>query len=78
VTHAKGKRRGQGEDSIYWASSKSRHVGAVSLGFTSAARAVCGLSEAGTFGVCCGSDVWEAKHAERVAQTDEGGDGGNE
>ncbi len=36
MTHAKGKRRGQGEDSIYWASSKSRHVGAVSLGFTSA------------------------------------------
>jgi len=30
---ATGKRRGQGEDSIYWDSSKSRYVGAVSLGF---------------------------------------------
>jgi len=36
------------------------------------------LSEAGAFDVCCGSDVWEAKHAERVAQAEEGGDGGNE
>ncbi len=31
---ATGKRRGQGEDSIYWDSSKSRYVGAVSLGFS--------------------------------------------
>jgi hypothetical protein len=28
------KRRGQGEDSIYWDASKNRFVGAVSLGFT--------------------------------------------
>jgi integrase len=34
VTQAKGKRRGQGEDSIYWDSSKNRYVGAVSLGFS--------------------------------------------
>jgi len=33
VTQAKAKRRGQGEDSIYWDSSKNRYVGAVSLGF---------------------------------------------
>jgi len=36
VTEAKGQRRGHGEDSIYWDSSKSRYVGAVSLGFTPA------------------------------------------
>jgi hypothetical protein len=36
------------------------------------------LSEVDAFDVCCGSDVWEAKHAERVAQTEKGGDGGNE
>jgi len=36
VTQAKGQRRGHGEDSIYWDSSKSRYVGAVSLGFTPA------------------------------------------
>jgi integrase len=36
VTQAKGKRRGQGEDSIYWDSSKNRYVGAVSLGFSPA------------------------------------------
>ena len=36
------------------------------------------LSEVDAFDVCCGSDVWEAQHAERVAQTEEGGDGGNE
>jgi hypothetical protein len=29
------KRRGQGEDSIYWDESKNRHVGAVSLGVQS-------------------------------------------
>jgi integrase len=34
VTQAKGKRRGQGEDSIYWDSSKNRYIGAVSLGFS--------------------------------------------
>jgi len=34
VTQVKGKRRGQGEDSIYWDSSKNRYVGAVSLGFS--------------------------------------------
>lgn len=36
ITQAKGKRRGQGEDSIYWDSSKNRYVGAVSLGFSPA------------------------------------------
>jgi len=36
VTQAKGQRRGHGEDSIYWDSSKSRYVGAVSLRFTPA------------------------------------------
>jgi hypothetical protein len=30
------KRRGQGEDSIYWDASKNRYVGAVSLGFSPA------------------------------------------
>lgn len=34
MTRAKGQRRGHGEDSIYWDSSKNRYVGAVSLGFT--------------------------------------------
>jgi len=33
MTHATSKRRGQGEDSIYWDASKNRYVGAVSLGF---------------------------------------------
>jgi hypothetical protein len=36
MTQAKGARRGQGEDSIYWESSKNRYVGAVSLGFSPA------------------------------------------
>jgi integrase len=36
VTQANGKRRGQGEDSIYWDSSKNRYVGAVSQGFSPA------------------------------------------
>ena len=36
MTQAKSKRRGQGEDSIYWDSSKNRYVGAVSLGFSPA------------------------------------------
>ncbi len=33
MTDALSKRRGQGEDSIYWDASKNRYVGAVSLGF---------------------------------------------
>src|ERR1039457_5003834 len=37
MTHASlSKRRGQGEDSIYWDASKNRYVGAVSLGFSPA------------------------------------------
>src|ERR1700745_2835049 len=28
------KRRGQGDDSIYWDASKNRYIGAVSLGFS--------------------------------------------
>jgi integrase len=36
VTQANGKRRGQGEDSLYWDPSKNRYVGAVSLGFSPA------------------------------------------
>src|ERR1017187_10120213 len=37
MTHAAlSKRRGQGEDSIYWDASKNRYVGAVSLGFSPA------------------------------------------
>ena len=36
ITHAMSKRRGQGEDSIYWDESKNRYVGAVSLGFSPA------------------------------------------
>jgi integrase len=36
VAQAKAKRRGQGEDSIYWDPSKNRYVGAVSLGFSPA------------------------------------------
>ena len=34
MTHAISKRRGQGEDSIYWDASKNRYIGAVSLGFS--------------------------------------------
>jgi hypothetical protein len=34
MTQATGKRRGHGEDSIYWDESKSRYVGAVSVGFS--------------------------------------------
>ena len=34
MTHAISKRRGQGEDSIYWDATKNRYVGAVSLGFS--------------------------------------------
>ncbi len=36
MTQAKGQRRGHGEGSIYWDSSKHRYVGAVSLGFAPA------------------------------------------
>jgi hypothetical protein len=36
VTQATSRRRGQGEDSIYWDASKNRYVGAVSLGFNPA------------------------------------------
>ena len=36
MTQAKGQRRGHGEDSIYWDSSKHRYIGAVSLGFAPA------------------------------------------
>ena len=36
MTQAIGRRRGQGEDSIYWDSSKNRYIGAVSLGFSPA------------------------------------------
>ena len=32
MEQAKGRRRGQGEDSIYWDSSKNRYIGSVSLG----------------------------------------------
>jgi hypothetical protein len=39
-TQAKGKRRGQGEDSIYRDSPKNQHVGAVSLGFNPAFRRI--------------------------------------
>jgi integrase len=40
VTQANGKRRGQGEDSIYWDSSKNRYVGAVSQGFSPTGRRI--------------------------------------
>jgi hypothetical protein len=33
MTHATSKRRGRGEDSIYWDATKSCYVGAVSLGY---------------------------------------------
>jgi integrase len=33
MTHATSKRRGRGEDSIYWDAAKSCYVGAVSLGY---------------------------------------------
>ena len=36
MTQATSKRRGQGEDSIYWDASKNRYIGAVSLGFSPA------------------------------------------
>ena len=34
MTQAASKRRGHGEDSIYWDESKNRFVGAVSVGFS--------------------------------------------
>ena len=34
MTRAASKRRGHGEDSIYWDESKNRFVGAVSVGFS--------------------------------------------
>src|SRR6266550_4191361 len=34
MTQATSKRRGRGEDSIYWDESKNRYIGAVSLGFS--------------------------------------------
>jgi hypothetical protein len=40
MTQVQGKRRGQGEDSIYWDSSKNRYVGAVSQGFSPAGRSL--------------------------------------
>jgi hypothetical protein len=36
MTQATSRRRGHGEDSIYWDSSKNRYVGAVSMGFSPA------------------------------------------
>jgi integrase len=36
MTQATGKRRGHGEDSIYWDESRSRYIGAVDLGFSPA------------------------------------------
>src|SRR5215468_2931423 len=34
MTHATSKRRGRGDDSIYWDATKSCYVGAVSLGYS--------------------------------------------
>lgn len=34
MTVVSGKRRGRGEDSIYWDEAKSRYVGVVSLGYS--------------------------------------------
>ncbi len=34
MTHAMSKRRGRGEDSIYWDETKNRFVGAVSLEYS--------------------------------------------
>jgi len=36
MTHATSKRRGQGEDSIYWDASRNRYIGAVDLGLSPA------------------------------------------
>ena len=40
MTQVKSRRRGQGEDSIYWDASKNRYVGAVSLGFSPAGKRI--------------------------------------
>jgi hypothetical protein len=40
MTQVRGKRRGQGEDSIYCDSSKNRYVGAVSQGFSPVGRRI--------------------------------------
>jgi len=34
MTHATSKRRGRGEDSIYWDAAKNCYIGAVSLGYS--------------------------------------------
>ena len=34
ITVVSGKRRGRGEDSIFWDEAKGRYVGAVSLGYS--------------------------------------------
>jgi hypothetical protein len=36
MTHATSKRRGHGEDSIYWDASRNRYIGEVDLGFSPA------------------------------------------
>ena len=36
MAEARSRRRGHGEDSIYWDSSKNRYIGSVSLGLNSA------------------------------------------
>src|ERR1700722_19322333 len=36
MTQATGKRRGHGEDSIYWDAARNRYIGAVDLGFNAA------------------------------------------
>jgi hypothetical protein len=41
VTHAASKRRGHGEDSIYWDESRKRYIGAVDLGISPAGTRIC-------------------------------------
>ena len=36
MTQATGKRRGHGEDSIYWDATRNRHIGAVDPGLNAA------------------------------------------
>jgi hypothetical protein len=36
MTQTTSKRRGHGEDSIYWDASRNRYIGAVNLGFSPA------------------------------------------
>lgn len=38
MTTTSGKRRGRGDDAIYWDESKGSYVGAVSLGYTAAGK----------------------------------------